>query len=117
MGMWNYICVFSSLTHKINLWLLKPAPSMSLVSGALGEAGYFPPTPISNTGREAASTLAHAFTPSFTQPIHVKDLHATGWPWHRKVYSLGCDTFQLSTFYQMYSPACMGTHPCPPLLQ
>lgn len=50
--MWSYICVFSSLTHKINLWLLKPAPSMSLVSGALGEAKYFPPTPISNTRSE-----------------------------------------------------------------
>lgn len=51
-GRWNHICVFSLLTHRISLWLPEPAPSMSLVSGALGEARCFPLTPIPNTRSE-----------------------------------------------------------------
>lgn len=130
-----HLCILSP-DAKISLWLPETVPSAFL--GGLRSSGgsqLFPHPPQFQTqglsckaGREVASTLARAFTPSFTRPIHVKDLQSTGCPCpplllaaparskHRKMYSLECDPFHMSAFHQLCPRACMGTHTRPPLL-
>lgn len=57
---------------------------------------------------------ARGFTPSFTQVIHVKDLHVTSWPWpcscSQLLLGVGTGLCTGVIPFTIYPPACMGAH-------